>query len=64
MDSGSVFVADDCCVSFLGDIGLTVEGGGGRGGGGGDGRETTWGISIGMNGKNGCAGDILVIFGI
>lgn len=60
MDSGSVFVADDCCVSFLGDIGWTVEGGGG----GGEGRETTWGISIGMNGKNGCAGDILVIFGI
>ncbi len=59
--SGSVFVVDDCCLSRLGDDGLTTGGGGGGDGGIGGGGSIV-GISIGIEGKNERAGDILVRF--
>jgi len=55
IDSGSVFVADDCCVSRFGDDDLTTGGGGGSGG-------STVGISIGIEGKNERAGDTFIRF--
>jgi hypothetical protein len=54
--SGSIYVVDDCCLSRLGDDGLTTGGAGGRGGG------ITVGISTGNEGKSERAGDILVRF--
>lgn len=48
--SESIFVVDDCCLSRFGENGLTTWGGG----------EITRGISTGIEGKTGRAGNIFV----
>lgn len=59
INSGSVFVVDDFCLSCMGDDGLTIEG---WWRGGGDGGGSTRGISIGIEGKNERTGEALVRF--